>query len=249
MKVTVAAAVLGACAAFAAQAGEPQGGSRGGTSGAAVAVSPVVIELFTSQGCSSCPPADALAAQLAHRGDVLVLSYHVDYWNYLGWRDTFSNEGATQRQKAYAKAMGQRMVYTPQIVVNGVKAVVGSDAGAVEAAITAAAGADPSIAALTLRAEAGEALATASMADSAPGVVVLVVYGASAEVSVERGENAGRDLATTNPVIEWTTLGPVDAEQRSWRAHLPDGAQGVAALLHGRNGAIVASAAVATPGR
>ncbi len=242
MKMTVAAAALGVCAAFAAQAGDPQGGSSGS------AGSPVVIELFTSQGCSSCPPADALAAQLARRGDVLVLSYHVDYWNYLGWRDTFSNEGSTRRQKAYAKAMGQRMVYTPQIIVNGVKAMVGSDAGAVLAAIEAVA-AGPSGAALTLRAEAGEALATASMADSAPGVVVLVAYGASEEVSVDLGENAGRDLVTTNPVIEWTTLGAVDAEPRSWRAHVPDGARGVAALLQGRDGAIVASAAVATPGR
>src|SRR5262245_50734371 len=78
------------------------------------AAAPVVVELFTSQGCSSCPPADALLGELAQRPDVLALSFHVDYWNYIGWTDPFSSKGATERQRAYVHAFGLSMVYTPQ---------------------------------------------------------------------------------------------------------------------------------------
>src|SRR5271170_2270724 len=92
---------------------------------------PVVVELFTSQGCSSCPPADAVLAELAPRKDVLALGFHVDYWNSLGWKDPLSTQGATQRQHDYATQFGRREVYTPQVVVDGERQAVGSNRDAV----------------------------------------------------------------------------------------------------------------------
>ena len=86
---------------------------------------PVVIELYTSQGCSSCPPADALLNELAGRDDVIALAMHVDYWDYIGWKDIFANPAHTVRQRAYANADGQRMIYTPQMIVGGKDHVVG----------------------------------------------------------------------------------------------------------------------------
>src|ERR1700726_1026943 len=99
---------------------------------------PIVVELFTSEGCSSCPPADALLAELAGRPDVLALSFHVDYWDRLGWRDPFSSPDATRRQHGYAELLGLSTVYTPQIVVDGRWQAVGSDRADVERALGAA---------------------------------------------------------------------------------------------------------------
>src|SRR5262245_12521080 len=113
-------ALLGLAIAFAGvpRVAEPQGASpqpaAGGPPG------PAVVELYTSQGCSSCPAADALLARLASRSEVLALSLSVDYWDYLGWKDTLANSKFTERQRAYAKARGDGAIYTPQIVVNGV---------------------------------------------------------------------------------------------------------------------------------
>src|SRR4051812_44175949 len=94
-----------------------------------------VIELFTSQGCSSCPAADKLAGELARDPSLVVMSLPIDYWDYLGWKDTLALPGHSRRQKAYSKARGDREVYTPQVVVNGVMHVLGSDKDAIEHAI------------------------------------------------------------------------------------------------------------------
>src|SRR4051812_11073686 len=88
-------------------------------------VSPVVVELFTSQGCSSCPPADEYLGELTRRKDVIPLAFHVDYWNYIGWVDPYATKEMTQRQKDYARALNQRYVYTPEMVVNGAAYEVG----------------------------------------------------------------------------------------------------------------------------
>src|SRR6266849_11010084 len=96
---------------------------------------PIVVELFTSEGCSSCPPADALLAELAGRPDVLALSFHVDYWDRLGWKDPFSSREATERQNRYATLLDLATVYTPQIVVDGKWQAVGSDRADVERAL------------------------------------------------------------------------------------------------------------------
>jgi hypothetical protein len=100
--------------------------------------SPVVLELFTSQGCSSCPPADEYLGELAARGDVIPLALHVDYWNYIGWVDPYASKEMTQRQKDYARTLKQRYVYTPEIVVNGAAQEVGSNRHGVETLIDAA---------------------------------------------------------------------------------------------------------------
>src|SRR5271170_1729067 len=111
----------------------------GGHAYAADTGHPVVLELFTSQSCSSCPPADALLKKLsASDPDVLPLSFHVHYWDYLSWKDTYSSPIYTDRQKAYAQALGQNGVFTPQLIVNGTASVVGSNENDVERTITAA---------------------------------------------------------------------------------------------------------------
>src|SRR5277367_5521376 len=97
---------------------------------------PVVVELFTSQGCNSCPPADAYLGELAKRPDVLALSLHVDYWDYIGWRDPFAQHAFTLRQRDYSHALSERYVYTPQMVINGQLQGVGSQRGDIERLIT-----------------------------------------------------------------------------------------------------------------
>jgi len=96
--------------------------------GQANADGPVVVELFTSQGCSSCPPADKILGELAKRDDVIALSLHVDYWDYLGWKDDFASPAHTARQQGYATALGERMMFTPQMIIGGTDSVVGSRA-------------------------------------------------------------------------------------------------------------------------
>ena len=96
---------------------------------------PVVVELFTSQGCSRCPPADAYLAELARRPDIVALSFHVDYWNYVGWRDPFSSTRWSKRQRDYGASLNRRFVYTPQIVVDGRDESIGSRRPRVEALI------------------------------------------------------------------------------------------------------------------
>lgn len=168
---------------------------------------PAVIELYTSQGCSSCPPADALLAQVAERDDVIALALHVDYWDYIGWKDTFGNERFTARQKAYARAAGEHMVYTPQMIVNGRASVVGAD-GADLAEVLAPVGGDaaPDLR-LTRNGETLSIRATSAMTLPEGTVVQLVRYIPQADVAVDRGENAGRTITYTHVVMSWVVLG------------------------------------------
>lgn len=168
---------------------------------------PVVIELFTSQGCTSCPPADAMMAEMAHMDGVIPLSLHVDYWDYIGWPDAFASPGNTQRQEAYAREAGERLVYTPQIVVNGMDRVVGSDAVAVMERLRAHSGAVTPVA-LRLRREGGTLVIEATADGPVPSLTIhLVGFAPERKVEILGGENAGLSMTYTNVVTSWEVLG------------------------------------------
>lgn len=169
---------------------------------------PMVVELFTSEGCSSCPPADAFLGELAQRQYVLPLSFHVDYWDYIGWKDQFADPHYTRRQYAYAEAQGSSMVYTPQMVIAGAIDVVGSDRKAVEKALKKAYTRNAMYRIRVMREEDGTVVAQFPDAPiGVPATVWLVTYQRSAESHVKAGENAGRDLMTYNVVRSLQKVG------------------------------------------
>ncbi len=167
-----------------------------------------VLELFTSQGCSSCPAADRLAGELARDPSLVVMTLSVDYWDYLGWKDTLAVPGHAGRQRAYAKARGDREVYTPQIVVNGIAHAIGSDKAAIERTIAetrrAAAPLKLSVAAKVV----GENLVVeVPGAQGMRGEVWLCPISGSVPVKIARGENKGRTVTYSNVVRRWVKLG------------------------------------------
>ncbi len=168
----------------------------------------VVVELYTSQGCSSCPPADALMGELAGMPGVIGLALHVDYWDYIGWTDTFADARFTDRQKAYAHAAGERMIYTPQMIVAGAARVEGNQPGLVAAAIAESA-ATPDALALDLQRDGDRLLVTAQGSAALPqgSTVQLVRYRDAASVQIDRGENAGLDVQYRNIVTSWQKIG------------------------------------------
>lgn len=163
-----------------------------------------VVELFTSQGCSSCPKADAKFAQLQGREDVIALAWHVDYWDYIGWPDTFGAPENSDRQRAYAESWGSSRIFTPQLIVNGTKGVVGSRETDVEGAL-AEARLDLPVH-LELK---GDMLKVSVAAKPGAGaaVVWLVTYRDHASVTIERGENAGKTIDYTQIVTGKQMLG------------------------------------------
>jgi hypothetical protein len=168
----------------------------------------VLVELYTSQGCSSCPGADSVLADLTRDPRVIALSLHVDYWDYLGWKDSFGQERFTKRQKAYARHAGERMIYTPQIIIGGQDRMVGSEGYAVQAAVTRHAGA-PLRVRLTLSRGADGRLMI--RAEAVPPTdrqlrVDLVRFVPEATVEIARGENAGRTITYHNVVTSWENL-------------------------------------------
>lgn len=169
---------------------------------------PVVVELFTSQGCSSCPPADRLLGDLANEEGVIALSLHVDYWDYIGWEDQLAQPQFTKRQKYYAHAMGEKMIYTPQIIINGETHLVGSNSSAVRDMIESQ---DRSISPLSLAVErAGEGVVINVVPKSAalPEMDVhLVQYLPEISAEITRGENAGKVIVYSNAVQHWTNIG------------------------------------------
>lgn len=175
----------------------------------AKASAPVVIELFTSQGCSSCPPADALMHEWAKQPGVIALSLHVDYWDYLGWRDTFGKRGHAERQQTYARHNGSRQVFTPQAMIDGQYPAIGSNREAVEAALRMA----RKDRHLQLNAEydtAGrpEKLTIAAMKPwQGEATIWLCLYDKRHDVTVERGENRGKQLSYVNVARAWADLG------------------------------------------
>lgn len=168
----------------------------------------VLVELFTSQGCSSCPPADKNLGDLAGLDGVLGLSMHVDYWDYLGWRDTFAQRKHTDRQFAYRDYMGARVVYTPQMVIQGTVDVPGYRPSQIEATIQEIASANQD-ASITIGDDAGMLKANISaQIVSQPGTIWIATYTKEATVYIKRGENAGREITYHNVVDELMKVGP-----------------------------------------
>lgn len=166
---------------------------------------PTVVELFTSQGCSSCPPADAMLHDLAARDDVIALALHVDYWDYIGWKDMFGRPENTARQHAYARAARATTVYTPQMVIGGVDHVVGSRPMQVVNAIDAHA-AKPNTVNVSVSRSGDTVQIDAASSTRGDYVIQLVRFTPQSTVDIKRGENAGRTISYANVVKSWDVL-------------------------------------------
>jgi hypothetical protein len=195
MKRFLFAALMVVAGAFAAQAQTAQ--------------RPVVLELFTSQGCSSCPAADALLSELAQRPDLVALELHVDLWDYIGWRDPFAQRAFGERQRNYLRTLQQRYVYTPQLVIDGRYHEVGSDRAAVMRHIERARANQspgPQIEMVASSTQPGQSVRISGPA-AGSCAVWHVVIDPRHETQVQRGENRGRLLVNTNIVRKWQMLG------------------------------------------
>jgi hypothetical protein len=211
---------------------------------------PVLVELFTSEGCSSCPPADALLAELAPRPDLLALSFHVDYWDKLGWKDPFSSPAATARQQRYAELLGLATVYTPQIVVDGKWQAVGSNRAEVERAMGAARR-DREAVPVTLAVEHGRVrIALGPGNDAASASVLLIGFDRRSVSAVARGENSGRTLAHADVVKSIEEVGQYDGRAQTIEAPLGRTVERIAAIVQARDGRVLGVAAIdASPQR
>ena len=210
--IAFAAALAGAALTTQAVAGEPR----------------AVIELFTSQGCSSCPPADRLMGELAKDPSLVTMSLPVDYWDYLGWKDTLALHGHSSRERAYANARGDREVYTPQVVVNGVAHVLGSDKAAIEDAIARTRRDDaPLTVPVTMTVTGGKVTVQvpAATGSHASGEVWLCPITDKASVAIGRGENGGHTMNYYNVVRRWVKLGDWNGQAQTFTlplAQVPD---------------------------
>ncbi len=198
---------------------------------AAAQAHPTVVELFTSEGCSSCPPAEAYLGELAQRPDVLALSFHVDYWDGLGWHDRFSLASATARQRSYASALGLPTVFTPQVVIDGREDFVGSDRRAIGPQLGKRSADVP----VTLGLRDGNLQIDVSAQAGAPASeVILVAYQHEAVTAIGRGENAGRTVTEHNVVREFRSIGQWRGQGNHYQwniASLPATATHVAVLV------------------
>ena len=194
---------------------------------------PVVLELFTSQGCSSCPPADALLGKLAQRPEVIALAWHVDYWNHLGWRDQFASRRATERQQAYARQL-EAEVFTPALVIDGATVVVGSDRAAVERAI----GATKPLAVAVALTDTGVDVG----AGPARLRALRVLYDPEHATDVASGENEGTRLREYRIVRQVDVLGEWDGAPRHFAVPPPGSGQGQVVLVQTADLRIVGAA-------
>jgi hypothetical protein len=203
-----------------------------------------VVELFTSQGCSSCPPADKIIGELAKDPSIIALSLPIDYWDYLGWKDTLADSRFTARQKAYSKMRGDREVYTPQAVINGETHVIGSDRESIETAIGATNKSDGVMSVPVTMTQAGKQI-TVSVAAAhkthaaSHGEVWLCGISRSVPISVGRGENRGRELTYYNVVRSLVKVGDWNGAPESWTVSLDsvahDGVDGAAVFVQDGN--------------
>ena len=197
-----------------------------------------VVELFTSQGCSSCPPADKVLGELAKDPSVIALSLPIDYWDYLGWKDTLADSRFSARQKAYSNARGDREVYTPQAIVNGAAHVIGSDIAGIESAIGATANADGVMSVPVTMTQAGTLL-TVSIAASARnsaathGEVWICSISKEVPILISRGENSGREITYYNVVRNLMKVGDWNGGSGSWTVPIES------VVREGADGAVV----------
>ncbi len=218
-------------------------------SGIAAAHRPVIVELFTSQGCSSCPPADAYLETLKGRPDVVALSYHVDYWDYLGWRDTLGSAEYSQRQYDYAKSRGDKNIYTPQTIINGSKHFVGSQRSLVSGGIDAA------------RIEGAVRRVDVEMSENKTDVMInvgageptkeatlwLMAFAPVISTEIKKGENAGSTIAYYNVVRKMVPAGMWHGEAAKIvlprSSVIPEDCKGWVALLQeGKVGPVIGAA-------
>jgi hypothetical protein len=206
----------------------------------------VVVELYTSQGCSSCPPADEFLAELARDPMIIPLALHVDYWDYIGWADSFADPKFTTRQKAYARDIGSRTIYTPQLIVGGLDRVEGN--------------APTEVASLVMKHLMGAQLVSVNVTREGDRLVIraeavqplgqvvkvqLVRYKPEESVEITRGENAGRTVTYHNIVTSWQVVGDWDgAAPLELEASYPKGNPGVVILQVEGPAAILAAARV-----
>jgi hypothetical protein len=197
-----------------------------------------VIELFTSQGCSSCPAADKLLSQLQADSSLIPLSLPIDYWDYLGWKDTLAIPSHTTRQRAYSQVRGDREIYTPQVVINGVAQAIGSDRSRIESAIAQS---HPNASSLPvpLHVTVADERVTVTLPEherpEGGGEVWLCPLSGSVSVGIGRGENRGRTITYTNVVRRWVKLGAWTGKGENFTVPIDaiksDGIDAVAVIL------------------
>jgi hypothetical protein len=197
-----------------------------------------VVELFTSQGCSSCPPADRLLGELARDPSLVTMSLPIDYWDYIGWKDTLAKPRHAARQRFYARTRGDGDIFTPQVVVNGITHAIGSDKGAIEQAI-AQSRRDGATLSLPVKLSLADGKLNVSVLaanpDSASGEVWLCALGKAVPVAIGRGENTGHTVTYHNVVRRWVKLGDWTGAARSFSVPATDfeAADAVAVIVQG----------------
>ncbi|MBX4898236.1 DUF1223 domain-containing protein [Rhizobium bangladeshense] len=174
-----------------------------------------VVELFTSQGCSSCPPADAAFRKLVNQGDVIALAYHIDYWNYLGWADTLSSKENTERQYGYARTMGRSNVYTPQVIVNGRGHLAGADLNGINSRIDSYSSEGNGLTVPISATMRGDELEIKIGAGQGKANVVMVYFDKEKTINVEKGENSGKKISYLHSVTNVETVGMWDGKATS----------------------------------
>jgi len=183
-----------------------------------------VVELFTSQGCSSCPPADKIIGELAKDPDVIALSMPIDYWDYLGWKDTLADSRFSARQKAYSHVRGDRDVYTPQVVVNGSRHLIGSDRGAIDGAIDDTRKVAGVMSVPVTMTQSGKLINVSVAASKGPaltrGEVWICSISKAVPISIGRGENRGREITYHNVVRNLLKVGDWNGSSGSWTVPL-----------------------------
>jgi hypothetical protein len=178
-----------------------------------------VIELFTAQGCSSCPEADRLLGEIAKDPSVIAVSLPIDYWDYLGWKDTLADPKFTARQKAYSKVRGDRQIYTPQVVVNGKLHALGSDRASIEKAIGDSSG-KAGVMSVPVKVSVAKGQITVSVPDTTSatnaGEVWICSVAKSVPVAIGRGENRGKEVTYHNVVRNWLKVGDWAGKAATW---------------------------------